>query len=105
MSLKGKIAAAGGLCTHAAAKIVSARPDTDDTVLSALDEVAVFDSHTLDCRGLRCSISRDASTAVPMPSVRLVVDFSDIFPCCSYNMSHIKCHTRDRVVISIGVIN
>ena len=82
------------------------RPDAYHAVLAPFNSVAVLDAHPLDYGENTSLIVRtDTRPAVPVPAVRLVVDFDDVFACGGDNAARVEHHAGNRVIVGIGVIN
>ncbi len=85
--------------------LFSTGPNAYNAIFATLGKVTVFDSYSLDCgRASSILLRSNSSTAIPVPSVRLVVDFRDILSGCGDNASRVKLHACDRIVVGICVV-
>jgi hypothetical protein len=84
----------------------SALPNTENTVSSALDEIPISYSYTLD-NGRRLSFFclGDSGPAVPLPTLYLIVYFHNVLSSGAYNPARIEHHARNRVVIRISIVD
>lgn len=87
--------------------MVLTSPHTNDTILAPLDHVTVLQTHAF-YRGRRCLAlfsSVHASTTVPLARLQLIVHLDHILACGRDYSPVVECHSRDRVVVSICIIN
>lgn len=81
-------------------------PDPDDAVTAALDHVAISYAHAFyDGRSVGALCSRNASTAIPLPPFHLIVHFHNVLPGSTDYPPCVEHHARDRVVVSVGVVD
>jgi len=83
-----------------------ASPDSYNTIPAALGQVPILNANLFNnSRGLLLFSGRDASSAVPVPPVRLVIHFGNVFAGSRYNPAAIEHHARDWGIICVGIIN
>jgi len=82
------------------------RPDAYHAVLAPFNCVTILDAHPLDYgENTSLIVCTDTRPAVPVPAVRLVVDFDDVFTCGGDNAARVEHHASDRIIVGVGVIN
>src|SRR5450432_3219024 len=82
----------------------SAGPNTHNAVFSPFDHVSVLYSNTLYYTWRPfLLLGVYTSTAIPMATVRLIVDFRNVLACRADDSTVVEHHACNRVIISICI--
>lgn len=83
-----------------------AAPDPHDPILPPLRQIPVFDPHPLhhtDPAIFFCTIISSTCTAIPVPSIRPVVDFRYRLTCRGNDAPRIEHHACDGIFVGVGI--
>jgi len=83
--------------------VLLTRPDTHGTVSTSFNQIAILYSNVFNDGVCRLVVLVSSGSAVPVPSVCLVVDLDYVCTCCRNNPTRVEHHAANGVVVSVSV--